>query len=138
MTGYDSLNQVLTVFHDGSENIARYTYSIQDRAQVVKITNTHPDYTSQINPAYDVNGCLTQNEQGRILEYDTMNRLATIRDASNSDRTLSQYRYDSTGKLVYQMIAGQPDTHFGYRGDILIAVRAGQSQVSYTRSGNAY
>ena len=136
--GYDSLTQVSTVFHDGSENIARYMYSIQDRAQVIKITNTHPGYTSQINLAYDANGCLTQDEQGRILEYDTMNRLATIRDGSNSNRILSQYRYDSTGKLVCQMIPGQPDTHLGYRGDTLIAVRAGESQVSYAHSENAY
>jgi RHS repeat-associated protein len=133
---YDSLIQVSTVFQDGSENTASYMYSDQDPTQVVKITNTHPDYPSRIDLDYDANGCLIRDEQGRILEYDSMNRLSTVRDANQ--QLLSQYRYDATGKLVCQMVPGQPDTQLSYRGDTLIAVTTGNSHVSYVSDGKVY
>jgi YD repeat-containing protein len=113
-----------------------YTYSDQDPTQVVKIINTHPDYPSRIDLDYDANGCLIRDEQGRILEYDSMNRLSTVRDANQ--QLLGQYRYDATGKLVCQMVPGQPDTQLSYRGDTLIAVTTGNSRVSYVSDGNVY
>ncbi|KAK0716312.1 hypothetical protein B0H67DRAFT_610844 [Lasiosphaeris hirsuta] len=135
---YNSLTQVATVFQDGSGNTTCYTYSDQDHAQVIKITNTHPDYSPQINLAYNANGCLTRDEQGRVLEYDTMNRLIAVRDASDSSQVLSRYQYDATGKLVHQMVPGQPDTHLSYRGDMLVAVTVGDSRVTYACLGNVY
>ncbi|KAI9776538.1 MAG: hypothetical protein M1839_009519 [Geoglossum umbratile] len=136
--GYDSLTQVATVFQDGSKNAARYTYSNQDHAQVIKITNTHPGYSPQINRAYNANGCLIRDEQGRVLEYDAMNCLTAVWDASNGSQILSQYQYDAAGKLVRRMVPGQPDTRLSYRGDMLVAVTAGDSPVSYASLGNTY
>ncbi|KAJ7192348.1 hypothetical protein GGX14DRAFT_380251 [Mycena pura] len=133
---YDSLTQVLSDFQDGTNNTATYTYSDKDPAQLAQITNTNSNYTPQINLIYDANGCLTQDEQGRLLEYDSKSRLIAVRDANKN--TLSQYRYDAAGKLVCQMVPGQADTHLSYRGDTLIATTDGDSQVSYACTGNTY
>ena len=135
---YDSLTQIITMFQDGSKNATRYIYSDQDRTQVMKITNTHPGYLPQIKLAYNANGCLTRDEKGRVLEYDTMNRLTVVRDASDNSQILSQYQYDAAGKLVRQIVPGQSEICLSYRGDMLITVAAGDSQVSYACLGNTY
>ncbi|KAJ7189185.1 hypothetical protein C8R46DRAFT_1056772 [Mycena filopes] len=131
---YNSLTRVVTDFQDGTNNTATHTYSAKDPAQLVQITNTNSDYTAEINLTYDANGCLTRDEQGRLLEYDSKSRLIAVRDAN--DNTLSHYRYDAAGKLVCQMVPGQADMHLSYRGDTLIATTDGESQVSYACMGN--
>ncbi|MCJ1346264.1 hypothetical protein MMC31_004479 [Peltigera leucophlebia] len=133
---YDNLVQVTTSFQDESENIARYIYSDDVPTQLIQITNTHPDYSAQIDLAYDGNGCLTRDEQGRTLEYDAMSRLSTVRDADN--KILSQYRYDASRKLVCQKEPGKPARHLYYRGDALIACTMGDTQVSYVYDGKTY
>ncbi|RHZ70735.1 hypothetical protein CDV55_107687 [Aspergillus turcosus] len=133
---YDNLVEVTTRFEDGSENISRYSHSPTDPTQLVRITNTHPDFAAQIDLEYDANGCLTRDEQGRTLEYDTVNRLQAIRDESGA--VVSQYRYDAAGRLICQMIPEQPDTYLFYREDKLIAMKAGDRQVSYMSDGNEY
>jgi RHS repeat-associated protein len=133
---YDNLVEVTTRFEDGSENISRYSHSLADPTQLIRITNTHPDFTAQIDLEYDANGCLTQDEQGRTLEYDEANRLQAIRDGSGA--VVSQYRYDAAGRLICQMIPEQPDTYLFYREDKLIAMKAGDRQVSYISDGSEY
>ncbi|RPA93710.1 hypothetical protein L873DRAFT_1815418 [Choiromyces venosus 120613-1] len=132
----DNLVQVSTTFQDQSENITQYFYTIEDPTQLIRITNKHPDYPPKIDFAYDGNGCLTRDEQGRTLEYDAMNRLSTVRDAGN--QILSQYHYDASGKLVCQMVPEKPDTHLYYQGDTLIAVTMGDCKVSYASDGQVY
>ncbi|KAF7587276.1 hypothetical protein BBP40_007493 [Aspergillus hancockii] len=133
---YDNLVEVKTRFEDGSENISRYSHSTADPTRLIRITNTHPDFTAQIDLEYDANGCLTRDEQGRTLEYDSVNRLQAIRDGSGV--VVSQYRYDASGRLICQMIPEQPDTYLFYREDKLIATKAGDRQVSYLFDGNEY
>ncbi|KAE8353323.1 hypothetical protein BDV28DRAFT_148202 [Aspergillus coremiiformis] len=133
---YDNLTQVSTVFQDRSENIVRYSFSEKDPTQVIRLTNSHPDYPSQVDLAYDENGCLIKDEQGRILEYDPMNRLIAVRDAKN--QILSEYRYDAAGRLVCQKVPAKPDTYLHYYEDTLIAVTKGDSRISYLSDGNMY
>ncbi|KAJ6127919.1 hypothetical protein N7471_009136 [Penicillium samsonianum] len=133
---YDNLVEVKTRFEDGSGNISRYSHSPADPTQLIRITNTHPDFRAQIDLEYDANGCLTRDEQGRTLEYDSVNRLQAIRDGSGA--VVSQYRYDASGRLICQMIPEQPDTYLFYREDKLIATKAGNRQVSYISDGNEY
>ncbi|KAH2761582.1 hypothetical protein KXW10_000404 [Aspergillus fumigatus] len=132
----DNLVRVSSTFQDGSENIANYTFSNKDPTQLVRITNTHPAYPPKVDLAYDENGCLTRDEQGRILGYDSMNRLSTVQDAYS--KLLSQYLYDAAGKLVCQIAPGKPDTHLHYRGDVLVAVTEGDAQVGYLTDGEIY
>jgi RHS repeat-associated protein len=133
---YDNLVEVKTLFEDGSENISRYSHSAADPTQLTRITNTHPDFQAQIDLEYDANGCLTRDEHGRTLEYDSVNRLQAIRDGSGA--VVSQYRYDASGRLICQMIPEQPDTYLFYREDKLIATKSGDRQVSYISDGNEY
>ncbi|PYH73075.1 RHS repeat domain-containing protein [Aspergillus vadensis CBS 113365] len=132
----DNITSVTTGFQDGTQNTATYSYSQSDPTQLSQITNSNPDFTPQTTLAYDANGCLIQDEQGRNLEYDSGGRLKSVRDSSGS--LLSQYNYDAAGKLISQSIPDQPDTQLFYRQDKLISVKSGDRQVSYISAGNEY
>ncbi|GLA52288.1 hypothetical protein AnigIFM63604_009137 [Aspergillus niger] len=132
----DNITSVTTGFQDGTQNKATYSYSKNDPTQLSQIANSHPDFTSQITLEYDSNGCLTQDEQGRTLEYDSGGRLESVKDSSGN--LLSQYSYDAAGRLISQSIPDQPDTQLFYRQDKLISVKSGDRQVSYISAGNEY
>lgn len=132
----DNITQVSTTFQDRSQNTASYFFRNKDPTQITQIVNTHPDYPSQIDLAYDEIGCLIRDEQGRALEYDTMNRLISVRSANG--QILTQYRHDASGKLVEQTVPGEPDRRFYYREEALIAVTIGDSHVTYVTDGEAY
>ena len=132
----DNIIQVSATFQDKSQNTASYFYDNEDPTQVTRIVNTHPDYPPQIELGYNDNGCLIRDEQGRTLEYDTMNRLSIVRDAKHE--ILTQYWYDASGKLVGQRVPGEPDRQFYYREESLIAVTIGDRHVSYVSDGEKY
>ncbi|KAF7912090.1 uncharacterized protein EAF01_001111 [Botrytis porri] len=135
-TEVGGLKQVTTHFQDDSQNIARYTYSDKDPCQLILISNTHPDEKPQVKLEYDDNGCLTQDEQGQTLEYDTSGTLKAVR---NEDQTiLCQYYYDSHGRLLTQKVPGKPDYHLHYRGEILVAATSGGANISYVSSGDQH
>ncbi|XXH00617.1 hypothetical protein Hte_006965 [Hypoxylon texense] len=134
---YSCITKVSSEFQDGSTNTATYTCSSQDPTQVIKVTNTHEDYPAGLDIGYDANGCLINDGQGHLMEYDSMNRLRTVRDSANQT-VLSQYRYDADGRLICQMIPDKPDVYFSYQDGNLIAITAGDSQVSYLSDGTAY
>ncbi|TRX93351.1 hypothetical protein FHL15_005626 [Xylaria flabelliformis] len=133
---YNSLTEVSTTFQDDKKNKKSYTYSRQDPTQVIKITNTHTDYPSEIVLTYDANGCLTCDEQSRTMEYDSLSRLTAVRDSKKN--LLSQYLYDATGKLMRQIVPGEADTEFYYRNNRLIAIQNGGSKTSYLSDGAIY
>ncbi|KAI9644327.1 hypothetical protein NHQ30_007684 [Ciborinia camelliae] len=132
---YDNIVQSSTVFQDGSSNNSTNFFSAQDPTQLVQITNTHPSYPSQVILEYDQNGCLTRDEQGRRLQYDSMSRLIAVRDANGN--LLAQYLYDAAGKLICQKVPNEPDTNLFYR-ESLIAVKKGDRHVSYLSHGSEY
>ncbi|RHZ59573.1 uncharacterized protein CDV56_101052 [Aspergillus thermomutatus] len=133
---FENLSKVITRFQDGSENVATYTPSETNPTQLDKITNTHKDFPADIDLEYDENGCLTRDEKGRTLEYDDMNRLIAVRDAGG--KTVSEYLYDATGRLVCQRVPNEPDYHLFYCEDQLIAVKAGDRKMSYLSDGEVY
>ena len=133
---YDNITQCSTVFQDGSNNTAVYSFSEQDPTQLVNIVNSSASDPAKVDLEYDANGCLTRDEQGRILQYNSMSRLTAVLDANR--QPLCQYEYDASGKLACQVVPNQPDTHFFYRGDSLIAVKGGDRHVSYVSSGSQY
>ncbi|OAA44081.1 YD repeat-containing protein [Beauveria brongniartii RCEF 3172] len=133
---YDNIAQCSTEFQDETINTAVYSFSAQEPTQLTQITNTHQDFPCTVEIKYDENGCLTQDEQGRKLEYNSMSRLTSVRDAGN--KILAQYRYDATGRLVCQQVPDQPDKLLFYRGESLIAVKEGERKVSYLSTGSEY
>ena len=133
---FDNIIQVSTTFQDKSQNTASYFYHNEDPTQLTRIVNTHADYSSQIDLVYNDNGSLTRDEQGRTLEYDTMNRLSIVRDVKH--QIVTQYWYDASGKLVGQTVPGEPDRQFYYREESLIAMSIGDRHISYVSDGEAY
>ncbi|EEP81062.1 conserved hypothetical protein [Uncinocarpus reesii 1704] len=129
---FDNLIQISSTFNNGSDNTVSYKYSSKEPTQLTQITNTNPYFTPRIDLEYDENGCLTRDEQGRTLKYDTKGRLTTV--CGSTGKTLCQYFYDAGGKLVCQRVQGT-DTYLHYRGDSLIATTTGDTKVSYISDG---
>ncbi|OJZ79988.1 hypothetical protein ASPFODRAFT_212975 [Aspergillus luchuensis CBS 106.47] len=132
----DNITSVTTGFQDGSQNTATYSYSDSDPTQLSRIANSHPDLTPLIKLAYDANGCLTQDEKGRTLEYDSGGRLKSVKDSRGN--LVSQYSYDAAGRLISQSIPNQPEAFLFYRRDKLVSVMTGDRQVSYISDGHEY
>ncbi|KAF7873980.1 hypothetical protein EAF04_002652 [Stromatinia cepivora] len=133
---YDNISQCSTVFQDGSSNTAVYSFSAEEPTQLIKITNTHPDYPPEVDLDYDENGCLTRDEQGRILQYNNMSRLIAVSDANN--QILAEYQYDGTGKLVCQQVPGEADTCVFYRDSLIVAVCKGDRKTSFLSNESEY
>ncbi|PKY00783.1 RHS repeat protein [Aspergillus campestris IBT 28561] len=131
---HDNLNEVTTHFHDSSKNTTSYSYNRQDPTQLTAVTKSHDSQTVFLD--YDDNGCLTLDEQGRRLEYNSKNQLISVRDAD--DTLLSQYHYDAGGRLACQSIPGQDDHHLFYRDEKLIAVQTGDRKISYISDSQDY
>ncbi|MCJ1239214.1 hypothetical protein MMC14_007208 [Varicellaria rhodocarpa] len=129
---YDNLIEISTAFQDGTRNSRSHVYSTEDPTQLIQITNTHPSYPSKIDLEYDKNGCLTRDDQGRTLGYDTRSRLSAVFDTAG--KILCRYYYDASGKLVCQEAQGT-NTYLHYRGDALIGVTTGDSKVSFISDG---
>ncbi|KAL4905524.1 hypothetical protein BDW74DRAFT_185056 [Aspergillus multicolor] len=119
---------------NGSSSETEYIHSENDPTQLVRLAVAG---AADIQLEYYANGCLIRDEQGRKLEYDTTSRLIAVRDASGQE-IISQFSYDASGKLVCQTSPERPDTHFFYRGNTLIAVRVGDSRISYISDGKTY
>jgi YD repeat-containing protein len=89
----DNHEIVLTEFA-GGENFAEYFYSELDPAQLVEITNEHPDYSAfNLILTYDRNGNLLKDEAGNDLRYDYFDRMEKVIPADGSQAM--EYRYDS-------------------------------------------
>ncbi|KAH8124047.1 hypothetical protein ACSS6W_001057 [Trichoderma asperelloides] len=136
-TATGGIATVTTKYQDGSQNIAVYTYSDRDPDQLVHITNTHAAEPREITLEYDANGCLTRDEQGRILEYNSIGSLTAVK-SSDGSAVLSRYHYDARARLVCQEVPGKPDYHLYYRDSSLIAATSGDAQLSYVSDGVSY
>ena len=79
----DNIKRVITQFPGGISNVADYKYeSESDPVQLTGIRNTQAAiYPDMITLEYDANGNLTRDEQGRVLEYDALNRLTQVTSA---------------------------------------------------------
>lgn len=131
---FDNITTITAVFQGNQgQNVTTYHYSLLDPTRLLKITNDHPEYPREIFLEYDADGRLTRDEQGRLLDYDTLGRLIRVRDEGQG--LLCEYRYDASGKLVAQIVPGQPDTYLFYREESLIATKTGECRTSYLSDG---
>ncbi|KAK2734629.1 hypothetical protein FQN57_001623 [Myotisia sp. PD_48] len=134
---YGNMTKISTELEHGESNTTTYHFENQkDPSQLTQITNSHPHYPTRVDLAYDADGRLIEDEEGRILEYNDMGRLDTVRNADG--HLICQYRYDATGKLVCQKVPGQPDRILSYRGETLVAETVGDNQISYISDGKRY
>jgi RHS repeat-associated protein len=133
---FDNLSEVISRFQDGTHNTTSYTFASHDPTQLTHISSTHEAFPALVELQYNGNGSLTRDENGRRLSYDTLNRLSEVRDSDN--QLLCQYRYDAAGKLVYQQVPGQDDTHIFYRGNSIVAIHTGKRRISFVPDGGRY
>jgi YD repeat-containing protein len=93
----DNHELVMTTFA-GGENVAEYSYSKDDPAQLVKIVNDHEAYQGfNMSLSYDANGNLLVDEAGRELDYDALSRLVKVTPADGS--VALDYGYDAVDIL---------------------------------------
>ncbi|OPB43307.1 hypothetical protein A0O28_0104980 [Trichoderma guizhouense] len=133
---YDNLIEVVTGFQDGSQNTASYSFSSRDPTQLTAVTNSNPELRPRIGLEYNANGCLTRDEQGRSLEYDSRSPLMVVHDMGGN--IISQYHYDTAGRLVCLSVPGQADHHLFYRDKKLIASRTGDRKLGYLYSWSSF
>ncbi|MFG0632641.1 sugar-binding protein, partial [Pseudomonas sp. xss_2] len=134
--GLDNVRKVTTV-HDTGTNVADYAFAADDGkqgdpVQLVNITNsTYPD--ASISLEYDANGNLIRDEQGRVLEYDGLNRLLSVSDPS-AKQLLARYRYDPLDILSATEHEAGTEQRF-YQGNELINMVEGASKRTFFKAG---
>lgn len=121
----DNLEQVRTYFAGGS-NRARYENDETDPTQLLRVTNNHVDYPAVIELSYDANGNLRQDEQGRTLGYDSLNRLESVTALTGEEP--STYEYDG-----HDTLTNLNDQQRYYRGDELTNQIQGNRQSTFMR-----
>lgn len=139
--GLDNHTLVSTTWEGGS-NRATYTYSSQDPAQLVRITNTGAGYPASVDLAYDDDGNLLNDEWGRAFGYDALGRLVAV--SALPGEQPSYYHYDPLDVISARGETGQGEPHEGRfyrdgqlhtlleRGQPLTIVRAGEHLVAET------
>lgn len=95
----DNITSSQTTFADGSRNTSTFRHGPDDPCQLTKVTHSHPAYPEVIELRYDANGNqVTDEEEGRQLEYDSLSRLVSVSDASSAP--LCHYGYDPLDRLI--------------------------------------
>lgn len=127
----DNLTQVLTTFPGGS-NIANYLYENPDKTQLSRVTNnnTGANYPAEIILSYDANGNLLQDEEGRTLTYDALNRLLSV--SANPGETRSSFTYDPVNTLVGSGEGGNEERRF-YQNDEVANYIQGDNRSTFMR-----
>jgi len=129
----DDIDNHLTVLTGfvGGENIANYSYSAEDPAQLVQIVNNHPDYAVfDMVLTYDQNGNLKQDEANRSLTYDHFSRLVQVTPADGSAGV--DYSYDAVDILR----SADNERRF-YRAGELACLVEGRQGRTIMRAGEA-
>lgn len=100
----DNITRVDTWFPNDAgreeKNTAIYAFDNPlDPAQLSGITNSHVDFPSSIALAYDDDGNLIQDEQGRTLAYNALGQLESV---GMPDGEQAMYGYDPLDRLASQ------------------------------------
>ncbi|QXH55340.1 RHS repeat domain-containing protein [Pseudomonas maumuensis] len=131
--GLDNIREVVTTF-DGGSNTATYHFENEDPVQLSRITNTHTTgtgkYPAEIKLAYDRNGNLISDEEQRVLEYDHLNRLLSVKGADVE----VQYHYDPLDILIGTEQGAVKQQRF-YRGNELVNQTGTDGDISFVKGG---
>lgn len=126
----DNHEVVLTSFV-GGENWADYSYSDQDPAQLVEISNDHDAYAAfNLQLTYDANGNLTKDEAGRVLQYDALSRLIKVTPDDGS--AALDYGYDAV-----DILSSAANERRFYRAGELANLVEGSEGRTFMRAGEA-
>jgi len=113
----DNLRRCVTTLADGSTDEAVFHYgNAQDPVQLGAISHTHGAYPPVLELAYDGNGRLVRDGQGRELGYDVQGRLVSV----TGGPVASRYGYDALDRLVAQAVGEADPRELYYRGGELV------------------
>lgn len=110
----DGYTQVVSVFADGSQDLATFTYSADDPTQLITIDHTHASWPARIDLQYDACGRVVADSLGRTLAWDSEGRLAQVQVQGRS----CQYSYDPGGQLCERLLDGQLTRSFFSAGQL--------------------
>jgi RHS repeat-associated protein len=129
---YGNICQSNTNFEGGSSNESIFEYEPENPVQLKSLTNTHPQYPSNIELRYDESGNLLTDELERQYVYNALNQLQEVRDKEN--QLLGNYYYDVSGNLISQNVAGKGSLQMLYTGSTLSHEFDDKTQVHYHES----
>lgn len=95
---YDYLDNLLTLRtgFEGGENLCTFAYERADKTQLSSLTHSHVHYQpATVNFAYDANGNLLDDDQGRTFRYDALSRLDSVTGAGGG----AHYQFDGEDRL---------------------------------------
>lgn len=122
----DNLDFVETTF-EGGRNSSYYEYTNEaDPCQLTAITNTfQPDYPARIEFTYDLDGNLLQDEAGRRLTYDSLDRLISV--SALPGETANDYHYDPLDTLSGCSTSGNNEQRFYQNGELTNQIQGDNS-----------
>lgn len=133
---HDALDNVatcITVFTDGSRDMAVASFSPTDPCQVVGVTHSHANYPGPDTFSYDADGNLEADAKGNHLSYDSQGHLVGV-SSPDGARSLARYHYDGHGELASMEDAAGVQTVRFYQGMTLHHEVVGDEQLHYLQA----
>lgn len=134
---FDGYTSVTSHFAGGDSDLATYHYdNPDDPTQVSRISHTHPSWPPLISLSYDRCGRLTHDSLGRVIHWDTQDRVTQVTyrgqackygydpDGNLSDRTVDgtlSRSFHSAGQFTHE-VRGQEHWHVSSMGGQLLAI----------------
>lgn len=126
----DNITKVHT-FAAGGQTTVTYHYSTVNPVQLESLTVEQGETSEEIKLAYDADGNLTRDEQGRRLVYDPLGRMIQVDGLGTLAER--QYRYDALDLLVGSRADGSEERRF-YVDDMLAARAEGTDASMFLRA----
>ena len=139
----DNLRSVTTTLLDGSINETTYTYDVADLDRLSTVANTLEGYPGSggvpLTLVYDANGNLTDDGQGRTLEWDGAGRLSKVTLADKKEITyihgpdgrvssvtrdgVSTFRYREDGAIAFEFDMNEGRRYIRAEGGVVAETR---------------
>ncbi|NIF17050.1 RHS repeat-associated core domain-containing protein [Pantoea sp. Cy-639] len=97
---FDGLREVVSLFTDGSADIATFRYAQSDPTQVVSINHTHASWPARIELTYDACGRVVSDSLGRRMDWNSHDRLTNVTYQGST----CHYHYNPSGQLCERIV----------------------------------
>jgi RHS repeat-associated protein len=130
LNALDGYETVVSVYADGTQDNAVFTYSDADPTQIKQVTHTHTSWPKLIEPSYDAHGNVTRDGLGRELTWDAQDRLVSVTEGVRT----AEYRYDPLGQLG-EVILDSKKRRLFYQADTVANERDAEGWRGYLSAG---